>query len=148
MTFDMSGIEDMRANIDRLTKAVDDAARIAVTDGGHLIERRAKQNAPVLTGTLRRSIHVDSVISLGPGKWQSLTGPTMIYARIRELGGTIRPRNKPSLSWIGPNGQRIVLAPGQSVTQTGTHYMMRAFTESVTAVGEIYRTAFREALDL
>ena len=144
MSIDVSGIEDMRANIDRIAKAVDDAARIAVTNGGHLIERRAKMMAPVKKGTLRRSIHVD-IEQLAPGRWQSVTGPSVIYARFREFGGTIRPVNKQMLSWMGPNGTRMF---AKSVTQKGHPYMRPAFDQSVSTLRDIYKAAFREALDL
>ena len=144
----IEGIDELRANIDKLTRAVDDAARIAVTNGANLIERRAKQKAPVLTGTLRRSIHVDSITHLGAGRWQSLTGPSAIYARIREKGGVIKakPNNRLGgyLLFQGSTGWAKV----KSVKQTGTHYMQRAFDESVPALHEIYTAAFREALDL
>ena len=153
MSIDVTGIEDMKANIDRISKAVDDAARIAVVNGGHLIERRAKMLAPVQTGTLRRSIHVEAT-QLGPGKWQSITGPSVIYGRFREFGGTIRPRNASSLAWkntgaaAGAYGASTVLPPGQSVTQRGKPYMRPAFDQSISALRDVYRAAFREALDL
>ena len=137
------GLREFRDRIDEIIEKADIAARKAVTDGGHLIERRAKQKAPVLTGTLRRSIHVDSVTRLSVGRWESRTGPSVIYARQREFGGTIKPVNASVLAWKGPNG--MVFA--KSVYQKGKPYMKPAFDESVSAVREIYRLAFREALE-
>ena len=137
------GLREFRDGIDELITRADEAARKVVTDGGHLIERRAKQKAPVLTGTLRRSIHVDSVTRLGVGRWESKTGPSVIYARQREFGGTIVPRNASVLAWKGPNG--MVFA--KSVYQKGKPYMKPAFDESVSGLRELYRVAFREALE-
>ena len=143
--FAVDGLKEFRDRLEKVQKAADDAARKAVTDGAHLIERRSKQTAPVLTGTLRRSIHVNSITQLGPGRWQSTTGPSVIYARFREKGGTIRPKNKPMLAWPGAGGTYIF---AKSVTQKGSHYMQRAFDESIPAVRDIYRVAFKEALDI
>ena len=138
------GIREFRDRIDEIIAKADIAARKVVTDGGHLIERRAKQNAPVKTGTLRRSIHVASITKLGPGRWESKTGPSVIYARQREFGGTIIPRNKSVLSWVGADGGRIF---AKSVYQKGKPYMKPAFDQSVSGLREIYRAAFREALE-
>ena len=148
------GLTEFRDRIDELIEKADKAAQRAVTDGGHLIERRAKQYAPVQKGTLRRSIHVDSIEKLGPGRYQSLTGPTVVYARIQELGGTIRPKTDKlskngvpyGLAFKGSKGV-VLLPPGQTVTIRGTHYMSRAFNESVPGLRELYRLAFREALE-
>lgn len=39
------------------------------------------------SGNLRDSIHMIEAKRIGPGKWISTTGPTMIYGRRVELGG-------------------------------------------------------------
>lgn len=143
------GLREFRDRIDEILDKADVAARKVVIDGGHLIERRAKQKAPVKTGTLRRSIHVDSVKRLGIGRWESNTGPSVIYARLREFGtaglpgGVLRPINASVLSWMGPNGPVFA----QSVYQKGKPYMKPAFDESIGGLRELYRVAFREALE-
>lgn len=123
------GLHEFKDRIDEIIVKADLAARKAVTDGGHLIERRSKQRSPVKTGTLRRSIHVDSVSRLSPGRWESRTGPSVIYARRIELG------------FHGADSL------GRHYNQSGHPYMGPAFNESIDAVREIYRTAFREALE-
>ena len=145
------GLNEMRHKFDELIVKADLAAKQAVTDGGHLIERRAKQKAPVLTGTLRRSIHVDSVTKLGVGRWQSITGPSVIYAKMRELGtsylpdGVLKPVNASILSWVGPDGMRVF---ARSVKQVGHPYMRPAFDESIDAIHEIYRLSFEKAWEM
>lgn len=90
-----------------LTEMVERANKAAagfVTEGSHAIERQAKINASsgrhaagtptpatpgsgpaIITGTLRRSIHVDGPRPLGLGTWQAKTGPSAIYGRRVEL---------------------------------------------------------------
>jgi len=45
---------------------------------------------------------------------------------------------------VGANGTRVF---AKSVYQKGKPYMKPAFDESVGALRELYRTAFREALE-
>ncbi len=144
MSFDLDGMREFQAAIDDIIAKADMAARRAVTDGGHLIERRAKQRAPVLTGTLRRSIHVDSVVPLGPGRWQSITGPSVIYARQREFGGTIRAKNAPYLKFKGSQGWAQV----KSVYQKPQPYMHPAFDETISGIRELYKAIWREAFEV
>jgi hypothetical protein len=100
--FEISGLGAFGAGIDKLIEAVNVASRESVSQGGHLIEAEAKQafgpahakgtpktvfdKPQSITGSLRRSVHVDEVRQIGPGIWQSKTGPSMIYGRRVELG--------------------------------------------------------------
>lgn len=150
----------MEKALDKVMERADYAARQAVTDGGHLIERNAKLLAPVARGTLRRSIHVDSVLPLGPGRWESNTGPSMVYSRLREKGGTIKPGAKGVLAWVtsgarptSPAGWAAANQAGiarysmSPIDQKGEPYMRPAFDSSVSAVYDIYRLAFRKAFE-
>lgn len=96
------GVKEFEHGIEELIGKADVASKAAVTKGGHLIESKAKQNFSgshakgeprsggkypnVVTGSLRRSIHVDSVKRISFGVWQSVTGPSMIYGRRIDLG--------------------------------------------------------------
>ena len=56
------------------------------------------------SGTLAHSI----IVKGNQDKLQAVVGPTIIYGRIHELGGVIRPRRKRLLSWIDPDtGERV-----------------------------------------
>jgi hypothetical protein len=44
----------------------------------------------LVTGTLRRSIRITPATG-GPERWTSSVRPTVVYARIQELGGDINP---------------------------------------------------------
>lgn len=57
------------------------------------IRTKAVTNAPYKTGTLRRSILSDVTADIGK------VGTNLPYARIREFGGTILPKNKKMLAW-------------------------------------------------
>lgn len=98
------------AGLTALMERVAAAAPAAVDAGLHEIERAAKRNASgrpgpnVVTGTLRRSIQVQPARPVGSGTWSGSVGPTVVYARIQEQGGTIRPRRGPFLVFRGEDG--------------------------------------------
>ena len=108
------------------------ATEKALRDAAYEIERSAKRDAPVsgtgknrnpyakgTPGTLRRSIHAKKVT---PTAWLIGVhdGPARAYARMRDLGGTIRPVRAKRLFWISADGQGH---SAQIVTQTGTKYL-------------------------
>ncbi len=91
MSWDIAGVGGFEAGINALIAAAEEGARLGVTAGAHLIEANAKQsmNGPgpqVRTGTLRRSIGIVDVTSLGAGIFQARVAPTVIYGRRMELG--------------------------------------------------------------
>ena len=82
----------------------------AVLSGAGILRDRAKQLAPYLTGTLRRSIHIGGYLGSGGEGYDDIggkivtpdrvgveVGTNLIYAAIQEFGGTIRAKNKPWL---------------------------------------------------
>jgi HK97 gp10 family phage protein len=72
-----------------------------VTAGGYAVEAAAKAKAPVLTGTLRRSIH--TVISLGG--LRAVVGPSVGYGADVELGTrhmAARPYLRPAYELVVP----------------------------------------------
>lgn len=79
------------------------------------------------TGHLRDSIHVGDITRLGPGRWISTTGPTMVYGRRVELGGVSRT-----------NGTTIRTRPFP--------YMTPGFERSRTEITTIYREEWARAL--
>lgn len=103
----------------------------AVMEGALTVEALAKGNAPAQTGTLRRSIYTSGPFPLGDATYRASVGPSVIYARIRELGGFIPggavPRPKPPgrtgwLHWENASGSHFA----KLVHQTGRPYMKPA----------------------
>jgi len=101
-------------NFDAVRNAVTGAMLMdAAEAGGFVIEGRAKINAGsgrpglnIKTGALVNSIKVNK------GKKTKTradvnVGTNMIYARIHELGGIIKPVAAKMLSWVSDTGERI-----------------------------------------
>ena len=78
----------------------------AAMNGGRVIQSNARNYAPVDTGNLRASIQVEPAEVKPTAAWVNI-GTDVIYAAIQEFGGTIKPKTKKMLSWIGENGERI-----------------------------------------
>ncbi|MFJ5217165.1 hypothetical protein ACIP98_20885 [Streptomyces sp. NPDC088354] len=121
------------------------ATRLATAHAAHLAEARIKQmlttsshpkgtptpSAPgeppsLVTGTLRRSTKVVGPIPVGFGKWLAQVGPTAVYGRIQELGGTA--------------GHGAELPPRP--------YVQPAYEQLIAsgAISRTYHTAWRAAL--
>jgi len=79
------------------------------------------------TGQLRRSIRVEGPTRVGPGSWESKTGPTAVYGRIQELGG--------------------VTGRGHATTLPARPYLGAALRELVDSgrLAEVYTQAWRNA---
>lgn len=120
--------------LDAKVTKVDVAVRGVVGPAAHDLERSVKAifetshqrgtptpeppgNPPsVVTGTLRRSITTEGPRRLGFGTYEALVGPTVVYARVQELGGgpshlPPRPYMKPAFEqWFATgNYQRRLL---------------------------------------
>ena len=54
----------------------------------------------VITGTLRRSVVIEGPIRKGFGSYEAQVGPTVVYARVQELGGG--PHDLPSRPYLKP----------------------------------------------
>lgn len=101
---------DVTAAVAALTKlgdAIDAATRNAVFEGAARVDAAAKGNAPVLTGSLRRSIDIEGPTRVGLASYRARVGPTMIYGRIRELGGDIYPKQARILRWWDKAGNKV-----------------------------------------
>ena len=61
--------------------------KIGLELGGGVISNEAKTIVPVLTGTLKRSIHPESV-EVKPGSYSLLIGSNLEYAEHIEFGGS------------------------------------------------------------
>jgi HK97 gp10 family phage protein len=81
-----SGAKEFRDALEAVVVAVDETTKAAVASAAHLVQAAAMQRAPVATGTLRRSLHVEGPKSEGAGAYSAQIGPSVIYARRVELG--------------------------------------------------------------
>ena len=134
-------VDAATAALDKLAADLIEATRDAVGDGAEWVRMAARAEAPMQIGTLKASIIVDgprlsaTVSGLwkaaprGPGSFAAKVGPTVVYGRIREIGGRIPGRGHamthPYLRWfyMGRPVFRHV------VGQKGSHYMLKAYSE-------------------
>lgn len=123
-------------------ESVNAAARRALSDSLMLVHRKITLNLTgavlrVKTGRLRQSMQtfVEADGSRG------IVGTNVEYARIHELGGTIRPHKIPVPT---RKGLRIVQHPGATVP--ARPYMRPALEDSVSDIRRIFVTRLLAAL--
>jgi hypothetical protein len=126
--FHFDGLSEWQTAVDEMIARTTVAAREVVTLGGHIIEAAAKERAPVVTGTLRRSIAVTKVQQLSIDQWLSETGPTTAYGRRIELG------------FHGADSL------GRVYNQAGQPYFGPAVEDSMPAVETLYYETFAKAI--
>ena len=81
----VNGVEELNGTLKALAaKATGQHLALALRAGGLVIETPAKAKAPVLTGTLRRSIHTE--VSSSGGTAQARVGTNEQYAAHVEYG--------------------------------------------------------------
>lgn len=132
----MLGVSEFVAAIEASIKRQAAASRAAVAKGAHAIEERAKtllseashpkgtetpsapgQPPALVSGTLRRSVRVEGPKEAGTNTFTASVGPTTVYSRIQELGGTTgrghathlpaRPYMQPAVKESEPELRRI-----------------------------------------
>lgn len=145
MTVQIMGLEALTKRLGRIAAEVRGPMLEAAVRAGALpFQTAAQANAPVLSGTLRRSIHTE--VERRGDEVRARVGTNLPYARQREYGGTIRPVRGPYLMWRTPDG-RFVRA--RSVTQRATPYLRPAFdtqqgkaqAEAVAVLGDLLARA-------
>lgn len=99
----------------------------SVTAGALLVENDAKIAAPVLTGTLRRSIHTE--VTAGDGEASALVGTDVPYARRLEFG------------FVGAD--RL----GRHYNQAARPYLRPALDNNRERVSELISRAVRSAIE-
>lgn len=76
--------------LDRIALRVQEAAQRVASRGGLIVQRREQNRLTsgygVVSGTMRRSIHVEGPEGLGAGTYRARVGPSVIYARRFDLG--------------------------------------------------------------
>ncbi|OGO04002.1 MAG: hypothetical protein A2Y91_03490 [Chloroflexi bacterium RBG_13_54_8] len=103
MTNELQGMDEFRRNLAKLGDKMADGLEAAVLVGAMLIRNDAVPRAPFLTGTLRRSIHTETIEKSAEQVVVSV-GTDVIYAAIQEFGGLIEAKNAPNLVFQSPKG--------------------------------------------
>ena len=153
----MDGIKITMVGLDDTTSSFEKAAKnvtgkqlmIGVLSGTQLLLNRAKELAPFLSGTLRRSLHIGGHSQLSPGFDTSQgysdiggkietdneakleMGTNIIYGPIQEFGGIIHAKNKPYLVFRTKDGAWHSV---KSVQIPAHPYIRPAFDEKQDAV--------------
>lgn len=137
-TVRVEGGRELARSLTKLGDGVADALELAIGAGGHVIRDAASRNAPKKTGTLARSITVHTTATRTSAEAE--VGTNLDYARIQELGGTVRPVHARLLHWVDDAGEDIY---ARSVTIPAHPYLRPAFDENedaaADAVGDVLR---------
>lgn len=137
-TMRIEGGADLSRKLKALGADLSDALELAVGAGGHVIRDAASRRAPKKTGTLARSITVHTTST--PRSAEAEIGTNLEYARIQELGGTVRPVHARLLHWVDDSGDDIF---ARSVTIPARPYLRPAFDENqaaaAAAIGRVLR---------
>jgi len=89
LVIDITGEEEVaRALHDAANRLSGQQMEAALVSGAQILVNGAKQRAPVLTGTLRRSIHI-----LAQSSHEVSVGTNLVYAAMQEFGGDVVPVN-------------------------------------------------------
>jgi len=119
---EIKGMRELRVNVGKLTKEIQEVLPTALKAGAELIRNDAVPRAPYKTGTLRRSIHIEEVSNT-----EVRVGTDVIYAAIQEYGGVINAKNAPWLTFKTDDGEwhRV-----KSVTIPAHPYLRPAMDEN------------------
>lgn len=106
----------------------------AAMAGGQVVEAQAKINVNSTfkngNGNLANSIQT-TLESSSADRAEVSVGPTAIYGRIQELGGTVKPLVAKKLWWVGEDGK---LRSAYSVTLPARPYMAPAMNDNTDAI--------------
>ena len=136
-------------NLDRLNRKLAHLGDIgqanvleeALHAGAQEILHSAKDKAPYLTGTLRRSLHSETVEKQGV-RVRVLVGTDLVYAAMQEFGGTVVPKKARMLAFE-VNGQMVF---AKRVTIPAHPYLRPAFDEQKGAAVRQFRLAVGDFL--
>lgn len=132
--------------LERALQALQDVVRSDVlerslTAAAQPIQSAARQNAPVLTGTLRRSIHTETTEKSAQRVWVQV-GTDLEYAAIHEFGGEIRPRRARALVFE-INGEVVVT---QLVRIPARPYLRPAFDQHRDEAVQTFRRSVADQI--
>jgi len=97
ITVKLIGAKELEKKMKRIEKDIIDKMEAAVMTGALIIQNDAKKRAPYKTGTLRKSIHMETAKKTKESIVIEV-GTDLEYAAIHEFGGTITPKNSKFLA--------------------------------------------------
>jgi len=136
-------------NLDRLERKLKHLAALAradvlenaLTAGALEIENAAKEKAPYLTGTLRRSLHTETD-EKSDRRVSVLVGTDLEYAAMQEFGGVVTPKTAKMLA-VEVEGKMVF---AKSVTIPAHPYLRPAFDEQRGAAVDVFRQAIGDQI--
>jgi len=134
------------AALTQLAVLIDAATKDGVADGADLVQGLGRTYAPHLSGELASSITITGPAATGPAEYTAKVGPTMVYGRIREIGGAIPGRKgmtHPFLRWS--YGGHWVFK--HKVHQHGAKYMLHAVEDVRPQFRSIVARRWANAID-
>lgn len=143
------GLKDLSAALKKCSAAArGEALQTAAEAGGRVIEEKAKENieknfSEHSRGGLAGSMLVE--VSGNGTKAEAKIGPSAVYGRIQEQGGTIYPVNAKLLSWIDPDSGKRVAA--KRVTIKANPYLRPALDENRDAIERTVKNVLREEIE-
>ena len=128
------GLPQFAAQLKRLGAAASSDALERAGQAALLpVQNAAAQKAPVLTRTLARSIHIET-LEKGEYKVELAVGTDVIYAAIQEFGGVVKPKTAKALHWVDRESGEDRFAG--SVTIPAHPYLRPAWDENKNAMIE------------
>lgn len=143
---DLEGTEELQKKLSKLSQAAATSiAKDAVDEGAAVIVFNAQLNARDVfsdrqRGQLRNSIRSESKI-VGNGA-EAEIGPHVIYGRIQELGGTIRPIRGQFLKFQIDGEWKQV----KQVTIPARPYLRPAVEDHIDQISEVMREAIADGI--
>jgi phage gpG-like protein len=142
MDVHIEGMADLNKKLISMMRDMEtDTAIDAIKAGGHTLEMFIKLNIRKQglwdTGNLFNSVQVYDAKRSGKGAECSVGSLGVIYARIHEFGGTIKPKRAKMLSWIDKRtGERRF---ANSVTIPARPYVRPAVDENKQAIIDVMK---------
>jgi HK97 gp10 family phage protein len=133
------GAESLLKKVEAKSDEYADKLEAAVTSAALLVENDAKDKAPYKTGTLKRSIHHETV-EKSAQRVVVAVGTNLEYAAIHEFGGIIEAKNGPYLVFRTGDGEWHSVT---SVQMPARPYLRPALDENKDAIVKEIREALR-----
>ena len=156
---DLEGVDELERKLSKLSKAAATTiAKDAVDEGGAVIQFHAQLNARNVfsdnqRGQLRNSTRNESIRNSPVQDWiesrttatgaEAEIGPHVIYGRIQELGGTIRPVHAQALHWVIDGEDRFA----KKVTIPARPYLRPAAEEHSPQITEVMRRTLADGIN-
>lgn len=138
LTMTISGSQALQDLVSRLSgPALDEAIVRGLKAGGLVFQSAAQGYAPVRSGNLRSSIHLEQT-----GAREVTVGTDIVYARIQEFGGVVTPKRAKMLHFV-VDGQDVF---AHSVTIPAHPYMRPAYDTRSGAALDAVQAAIRAQL--